>query len=93
MVPFEALYGRKCRTLIGWDGMDNRVHIGPEILQEYDRQVKVIKERLKESLDRQKSYENAKRTPREFEIWDKVFLCVKPQKSLIKFGKESKFSP
>ena len=34
MSPFEALYGRKCRTPIYWDQTGERQFFGPEIIQE-----------------------------------------------------------
>jgi len=34
MAPFEALYGRKCRTPLYWSKTGERQVFGPEILQE-----------------------------------------------------------
>lgn len=48
---------------------------------------------MKEANDRQKSYADAKRIPRQFVVGDKVLLHVKPHKSSIKFGKTSKLAP
>jgi hypothetical protein len=36
MSPFEALYGRKCNTLVSWDNPVDRVVIGPEILKKME---------------------------------------------------------
>ena len=58
-----------------------------------EEQVFQIRQRLKEVNDRQKSYVDAKRTPREFLVGDKVLLRVKLQKSTIKFGKNAKLAP
>ena len=33
MAPFEALYGRKCRTPVCWDEVGERRLIGPELVQ------------------------------------------------------------
>lgn len=79
MAPFEALY--------------DRIILGPKMLQEMEEQVKLIRQRLKEANDRQKSYANAKRTPRQFVVGEKILLRVKPQKSSIIFGKTSKLAP
>jgi hypothetical protein len=78
MAPFEALYGRKCRTPVSWNRLEDRVLVGPEMLQVMEDQVLQIRQRLKEANDRQKSYADAKRTPREFSVGDKVLLRVKP---------------
>jgi hypothetical protein len=47
MSPFEALYGRKCNTLVSWDNPANRVVVGPELLKEMEDQMIKIKQNLK----------------------------------------------
>ncbi|GJY36965.1 putative reverse transcriptase domain-containing protein [Tanacetum coccineum] len=54
--PFEALYGRKCRTPIAWTEVGESQLIGPEIVQETTDKIVQIKERLKTARDHQKSY-------------------------------------
>nr|GFA14252.1 putative reverse transcriptase domain-containing protein [Tanacetum cinerariifolium] len=54
--PFEALYGRKCRSLVIWTGVGESQLIGPEIVQETTEKIIQIKERLKTARSRQKSY-------------------------------------
>nr|GFB95891.1 putative reverse transcriptase domain-containing protein [Tanacetum cinerariifolium] len=46
--PFEMLYGRKCRALICWDQIGERVIEGPEMIQVTNAKVDVAKEKLKE---------------------------------------------
>ena len=36
MSPYEALYGKRCRTPVTWDNLVNRVVIGPELLKEME---------------------------------------------------------
>nr|GEX26956.1 putative reverse transcriptase domain-containing protein [Tanacetum cinerariifolium] len=72
--PFEALYGRKCRTPIAWVEVGESKLIGPEIIQETTDKIVQIKERLKIALDRQKSYVDHRRKQLEFSIGDKVLL-------------------
>ena len=59
MAPYEALYGRKCRTPICWTELGENRMIGPDI-------VKDTEERLKTASDRQKSYANLKRKDIEY---------------------------
>ena len=59
MAPFEFLYGRPCRTPLSWDRLEDRVLIGPEVVQEMEEQMTMIRRRLKEAQDRQKSYADA----------------------------------
>ena len=61
MPPYEALYGKPCRTLLSWDRLEDRVTVGPELIQEMEEQVIQIRQRVKEAQDRQKSYADAHR--------------------------------
>eukprot|EP00253_Pinus_taeda_P017558 PITA_17558 len=72
MPPFEALYSRPCRTPLSWDRLEDRVIIGPELIHEMEAQVRQIRQRLKEAQDRQKSYADAHRTDRRYEVGDQV---------------------
>nr|GEV59492.1 putative reverse transcriptase domain-containing protein [Tanacetum cinerariifolium] len=54
--PFEALYGRRCRTPIAWAEVGESKLIGLEIIQDTTDKIVQIKERLKTARDRQKSY-------------------------------------
>ena len=66
MAPFEALYGRKCKTPICWNDDGESLLLGPEMLQQVTEQVRLIRERIKASQDRQKSYYDKRRKPLEF---------------------------
>ncbi|KAJ9557680.1 hypothetical protein OSB04_012294 [Centaurea solstitialis] len=93
MAPFEALYGRKCRTPTCWLEAGEKQFAGPEIIQETADKVKGIRERLKAAQDRQKSYANKKRRPVDFQVGERVMLKVSPWKGIIRFGKRGKHSP
>jgi hypothetical protein len=93
MAPYEALYGRKCRTLICWEEVGERKLLGPEMVQLTTDKVRVIKKRMKEAQDRQKSYADRRRRPLEFQVGDKVFLKVAPWKGIIRFGVKGKLAP
>ena len=67
--------------------------IGPDLIQETKEKGKMIRERLKVSTDRQKSYANIKRKDIRYEINEKVFLKVSPWKKVMRFGKNGKLSP
>ncbi|GJX05058.1 putative reverse transcriptase domain-containing protein [Tanacetum coccineum] len=85
--PFEALYGRKCRTPIAWAEVGESKLIGPEIIQETTDKIVQIKERLKTTRDRQKSYADNQRKPLEFSVGDKVWIKQKSQGNGQKPGK------
>ena len=61
MAPYEALYRRKCRTPLCWTELSEKKIIGPDLIQETEENVKMIKGRLKVATDRQKSYTDKRR--------------------------------
>ena len=53
MPPYEALYGRKCRSPTYWDEVGERKLIGPELVQQTKENVEMIRKRLITAQDRQ----------------------------------------
>ncbi|GJS93691.1 putative reverse transcriptase domain-containing protein [Tanacetum coccineum] len=91
--PFEALYGRKCRSPVLWAEIGEGSLIGPKLVQETTDKVVVIKEKLKAARDRQKSYANNRCKLLEFEVKDRVMLKVSPWKGVVHFRKKDKLAP
>ncbi|GJX64688.1 putative reverse transcriptase domain-containing protein [Tanacetum coccineum] len=91
--PFEALYGRKCRSPVCWTEVGEAQILGPELIQETTEKIIQIKQRMQAARDRQKSYADLKRKPMEFQVGDKVMLKVSPWKGVIRFGKRGKLNP
>ncbi|GKC62697.1 putative reverse transcriptase domain-containing protein [Tanacetum coccineum] len=91
--PFEALYGRKCRSPVCWAEVGEVQLTGPEIVQETTEKIVQIKQRMQAARDRQKSYADLKRKPMEFQVGDKVMLKVSPWKGVVRFGKRGKLNP
>nr|GEX76782.1 putative reverse transcriptase domain-containing protein [Tanacetum cinerariifolium] len=91
--PFEALYGRKCRSPVIWTEIGESQLIGPEIVQETTEKIFQIKERLKNARSHQKSYADKRRKPLEFKVGDRVLLKVSPWKGVVCFGKKGKLAP
>ena len=91
--PYEALYGRKCRSPICWDDVGERRLLGPEIVQQTIDKIQVIKERLQTAQSRQKSYADVRRRKLEFQVGDHVFLRISPTKGVMRFGFRGKLSP
>jgi hypothetical protein len=58
MAPFEALYGRRCRTPLSWSQTSERKIFGPDLVLEAEEKVKTIQTNLKAAQSRQKSYAN-----------------------------------
>ena len=87
MAPYEALYGRKCRTLVCSTNLNEHKVIDLDIVK-----VRIMQQRLKVASDRQKQYADLKRKNIEYEIGDKVFLKVSPWRKILRFGKKGKLS-
>jgi hypothetical protein len=92
MAPFEALYGRKCRTLLFWNQIGESQVFGPQILQEAERYVQIIRENLKVAQSQQKSYADKRRSDLEFKVGDYVYLKVSPMRGLQRFKIKGKLS-
>nr|GEV79253.1 reverse transcriptase domain-containing protein [Tanacetum cinerariifolium] len=90
--PFEALYGRICRSPVLWAEIGESSLIGLELIQETTDKVLLIKKKLKAARDRQKSYANNRRKSLKFEVGDRVMLKVSPWKGVILFGKKGKLA-
>ncbi|GKA21692.1 reverse transcriptase domain-containing protein, partial [Tanacetum coccineum] len=91
--PFEALYGRKCRSPVCWSEVGDSQLTGPELIRETTEKIIQIKNRLLTARSRQKSYADVRRKPMEFDVGDMVMLKVSPWKGVIRFGKRGKLSP
>jgi hypothetical protein len=82
MAPFEALYGRRCRTPLNWSQVGEREIFGPDLVLEAEKKVRVIKNNLEAAQARQKSYHDKRRKPLQFEVGDYVYLKVSPTKGV-----------
>nr|GEZ55153.1 putative reverse transcriptase domain, ribonuclease H-like domain, aspartic peptidase domain protein [Tanacetum cinerariifolium] len=91
--PYEALYGRKCRSPVCWAEVGEAQLTGPKMIQETTEKIILIKQRIQAVQDRQKSYADLKRKPMEFEIRDRVMIKVSPWKGVVRFGKRGKLNP
>lgn len=93
MAPFEALYGRRYRSPIGWFEVGESRLVGPDLIQEAIEKVQLIRDRLVTAQSRQKSYADRRRRPLEFSVGEHVFLRVSPMKGILRFGRKGKLSP
>ena len=93
MAPFEALYGRRCRSPVGWFESTEPRPRGTDLLQEALDQVRVIQDRLRTAQSRHQSYADQRRRPLRFSVGDRVFLRVSPMKGVMRFGRRGKLSP
>ena len=93
MEPYEALYGRPCRSQLCWTEVGESTITGPNLIRDTSEKVSLLRQRLLTAQSRQKSYTGVRRRPLEFEVGDHVFLKVMPKSGVVRFGKRGKQSP
>ena len=93
MAPFEALYGRRCRTPLCWYESGESAVVGPEIVQQTTEKIKMIQEKMRIAQSRQKSYHDKRRKSLEFQEGDHVFLRVTPITGVGRALKSKKLTP
>jgi hypothetical protein len=86
MALFEMLYERRCQTLLFWNETGEWKVFGPDILQEAEKQVRMVRENLCVTQSRQKSYANHRRRELSFKVGDFVYLKVSPMRGLCRFN-------
>nr|GEU62364.1 putative reverse transcriptase domain-containing protein [Tanacetum cinerariifolium] len=90
--PYEALYGRKCRSPVCGSEVGDSQLTGPKLICDTTKKIVQIKNRLLADRSRQKSYANKILKPLEFKVGDMVLLKVSPWKGIVHFGKHGKLS-
>jgi transposase InsO family protein len=93
MAPFEALYGRQCRTPLIWSQTGECKDFGPDLVIEAEDKVKIIQNNLKTAQSRQKSYTDIRRRPLQFQNGDFVYLRVSPTQGIQRFVVKGKLAP
>jgi hypothetical protein len=93
MAPFEALYGRKCRTLLAWSEVGEWTLFGPTIIEEVEEKIERVRENLRIAQSRQKSYADKRRRELTFAVGDRVYLKVSPLRGTKRFVVKGKLAP
>ena len=91
--PFEVLYGRRCRTPLNWSEIGERQFFGPDMIQDAEEQVRIIRENLKTAQSRQKSQYDRRHKEVSYEVDEKAYLRVSPLKGTHRFGIKGKLAP
>jgi hypothetical protein len=87
------LYGRRCRTPLFWNETGEWKVFGPDVLQEAEKQVRMVRENLRIMQSRQKSYADHRRRELSSEVGDFVYLQVSPLRGLHHFKVRGKLTP
>lgn len=83
MSPFEVLYGRKCMTPLSWSGLEDKLMLGRDMLEEIEKMVKSVQNNLKASQDWKNNFVDRKRSFREFKLGEHVYIQVRAKKSTL----------
>ncbi|XP_050915150.1 uncharacterized protein LOC127130129 [Lathyrus oleraceus] len=79
IAPYEALYMRKCRTPPCWTEVGEERILGPKIVQETTKKIRMVSGKVNKAQERQESYADNRIRPLEFKEGDHVFLKVTPR--------------
>ncbi|GJT79828.1 hypothetical protein Tco_1054170 [Tanacetum coccineum] len=92
--PYEALYGRKCRSPVCWSEVGDSQLTSPELIRDTTEKIVQIKNRLLAAHSRQKSYADRRLKPLEFEVGDmgpfKVLARIGPVAYTLELPEEFK---
>ncbi|KAJ9552727.1 hypothetical protein OSB04_016772 [Centaurea solstitialis] len=76
-----------------WGEVGQRELGSTEIMQKTTESIEMVRERLRTTKSRQKSYADKRRSDLEFNVGDDVLLKVSPWKGVIRFRKRGKLGP
>ena len=93
MAPYEALYGRRCRSLVCWDEPADVTGTLPQLVEQTQAAVARIREHMGITQERQKKYADWRRTDLECAVGWHVWLRVSPMRGVRRFGVLGKLSP
>ena len=92
MTPYEALYGRPCKSPLCWTVEGESSTTGLDLIRDTSEKVSLIGQCLLTAQSQQKSYDDVRCRPLEFKIGDHIFLKVMPKRGVVRFGKRGKLS-
>ena len=91
--PFEALYGKRCRTPLFWNQTGEKQVFGPDIIQDAEQQLWIVQENLRVAQSRQRSYADVRRRDLSFKVDDHVYLKASPMRGIRRFNMKGKLAP
>ncbi|WVZ63738.1 hypothetical protein U9M48_013346 [Paspalum notatum var. saurae] len=91
--PFEALYGKRCRSPLFWNQTGEKQVFGPDIIQDAEQELRIVWENLRVAQSRQRSYANVRRRDLSFKVEDHVYLKVSPMRGIHRFNMKGKLAP
>ena len=93
MAPYEAPYGRPCRSPVCCTEVGESSTTGSDLIRDTSAKVDLKQRHLLKAQSRHKSYTDRRRPPLELDAGDHVFLRVMLKRGVVRFGKQGKLSP
>ncbi|XP_020113010.1 uncharacterized protein LOC109727338 [Ananas comosus] len=93
MAPCEALYGRRCRFSIYWDGVRDRRVIEPNLVDDMETKIRIAREQLLTAPRRQSCYADQWQHDLEFQVGKHILLKISPSRGIKRFELRNKLSP
>ncbi|WVZ93781.1 LOW QUALITY PROTEIN: hypothetical protein U9M48_039736 [Paspalum notatum var. saurae] len=90
--PFEALYGKRCRTPLFWNQTGEKQVFGPDIVQDAEQQLRIVQENLRVAQSRQRSCADVCMRDLSFKVDDHVYLKVSPMRGIRRFNMKGKLA-
>ncbi|GJV20307.1 putative reverse transcriptase domain-containing protein [Tanacetum coccineum] len=81
--PYEALYGRKCRSPVCWAEVGEAQLTGPELIQETTEKIVLIKQRMQAAQDRQSATRFGSESDGDRQVGDKSMLRSHLEKEFV----------
>ncbi|WVZ58447.1 hypothetical protein U9M48_008722 [Paspalum notatum var. saurae] len=91
--PFEALYGKRCRTPLFWNQTGEKQVFRPDIVQDGEQQLRIVQKNLRVAQSRQRSYADVRSRDLSFKVDDHVYLKVSPMRGIRRFNIKGKLAP
>ncbi|WVZ63305.1 hypothetical protein U9M48_012946 [Paspalum notatum var. saurae] len=91
--PFEALYGRRCRTPLFWNQTGEMQVFGPDLIKDAEQQIRMVRENLRVDQFKQKSYADVRCRDLTFKVDDFVYLKVSSMRGIRRFNMKGKLAP
>jgi hypothetical protein len=82
-----------CRTPLNWSETGERSLVGPDIVQQAEEQVRIVREHLKSAQSHQKSNYDRKHQEMVYQPGEQAYLRVTPLKGTHRFGIKDKLAP
>ncbi|WVZ97364.1 hypothetical protein U9M48_042910 [Paspalum notatum var. saurae] len=91
--PFEALYGKRCRTPLFWNQTGEKQVFGHDIIRDLEQQLRIVRENLRVARSSERSYADVRRRDLSFKVDVHLYLKVSPMRGIRRINMKGKLAP